>query len=152
MAALAAPRVENSSQGRAADERAADGRKAAPGGLAASIRVAELRTGDPATRSVGSEIAQESDRVRRWVGVRIRDHDELTARFGDASIDVRAEPARPGVFNEPGVRRQVELDWEVRHHGQLSDLGRESGQAVLESGIRLVCDNDGGDAAHTSSR
>src|SRR5262245_38810633 len=110
MTALTALRVEDASQRRATDERAANGRKASPRRLSAPVRVAELRPGDTAPWSVRGKVPKDPDRVRRGIRIRVRDHDELAPRLGDAAVDVRAEPPWTIVLEQAYVRGKVEFE------------------------------------------
>src|SRR5262249_48715155 len=152
MTALTALRVEDASQRRATDERAANGRKASPRRLSAPIRGTELRPGGTAPGSVPGKVPKDPDRVRRGIRIRVRDHDELAPRHGDAAVDVRAEPSWTIALEQAYVRRQLELEGQVCDDDQLFDLWREYSEAALQVGSRLVRDDDGGDPAHTSSR
>src|SRR5436309_7491340 len=151
MVALALEWSRDVAERRPADERPAHRREAAPRGLPAAVGVAQLWAGDAAAWPLGGEIAQDPDRVRRRLGVGVRDDDELAARLGDAPVDVRAEAARPSVFDEAGVRRQLDVERQVCHYDQLPDLRCEAGEAALQIITRLVRDDDAGDA-HMSSR
>ncbi len=76
VAALVLVRVDEEPQRRAADERAADGREAAPRRLPRAVRVAHLRAGDAAALVRLREGGERRDCVRRRLRVGVRDDDQ----------------------------------------------------------------------------
>src|SRR5439155_561116 len=84
--ALPAARREEEPERRPADEGRADRREAPARRLPRAVRVEHPRACDAAARAARHERPQDS--YCGWLGyrVRVRDHDELAARGGEAAI------------------------------------------------------------------
>ena len=151
--ALPAAGREEQAQGRPADERRADRREAAAGGLPRAVGIEHPRARDAAARTAHHELAQDRDRLRLRHRIRVRDHDVLAARRPEALIRVGREGEGPRVLEHAGpIRNGPDAPGHVRDDHELLHLPRERRHRPLELARVAMRDHDGRDAHPSSSR
>ena len=110
--------------------------------------MAQLRAEDARARACLCEFAEDSDCVRRRLGVRVADDDERRGRLRDAAVCIRGVAAAARSRSACTLRGRP---GEVRDDDQLVHLRPQRGEAAFKLGAWLVYDDDAGDA-HRSSR
>ena len=141
--------AEDAPQGRPPDDRPAHRREPSTRRVQVAAGVAQLRADDAGARVCFCEFAEDSDCVRRRLGVRVADDDERRGRLRDAAVCVCGVARRTLVLDQ--LCTLCGRPGQVRDDDQLVYLRPQRGEAAFELRARLVYDDDAGDA-HRSSR